>query len=585
MRRFAVVLVLAALVALLLTRAEPLAPSVTLETPVDFVGRATPVRIVARDRGSGLAHVEMRLVPEGGQPVVVASEDYPRRSWLGSGVHEAVLAPTLDAGAAHVREGRAQLEIWASDHSWLAAFRREPRLRRAVAVDVTPPLLEVMPGEHVARVGGSECAVYRVGPDAVRSGVQVGDEFFPGVAGYFADSGLRVAVFALPQHEPDARPAVLAADAAGNARTVNMGVKVTPRRFAEKTMPVTDDFLSRKVPELLAANNLDQSGDLVEGYLRINRELRAATEVRVRQACRDSAPTPLWQDAFLRLPNSAPLSGFADRRSYVHDGKTIDQQTHLGFDLASLRGSPVPAANAGRVVFAGPLGIYGNAVIIDHGLGVFSLYGHLSEIGATAGAQVGRGDTIGKTGDTGLAAGDHLHFSMMIHGVHVDPVEWWDAHWMQDHVEMRLAEYPRAASGGPRARAASRRPPPRSRASASTSRRCAPAGWGSTRSLRCSPAATARRSRPPSASFRARRWRPCWWRSSRTPASAPCARRSAAPSTAWGSAVCPSPRRPPPPLPRAPRRRPRRRASSRSSTAAATASSGSSARSRPAAPS
>src|SRR5213078_3317284 len=244
----------------------------------------------------------------------------------------------------------------ATDHSWLAAFRHGPCLARAVTVDVTPPLLEVMPGEHVAHVGGSECAVYRVGPDAVRSGVQVGDEFFPGVAGYFADSGLRVAVFALPQHEPDARP-------------VNMGVRVTPRRFAEKTMPVSDDFLSRKVPELLAANNLDQSGDLVEGYLRINRELRAATEARVRQVCRNSAPTPLWQDAFLRLPNSAPLSGFADRRSYVHDGKTIDQQTHLGFDLASLRGSPVPAANAGRVVFAGPLGIYGNTVVLDHGLG------------------------------------------------------------------------------------------------------------------------------------------------------------------------------------------------------------------------
>ncbi len=279
---------------------------------------------------------------------------------------------------------------------------------------MTPPLLEVMPGEHVARVGGSECAVYRVGPDAIRSGVQVGDEFFPGVAGYFADAGLRVALFALPQSLPDARPAVMAADVAGNARRVDLGVKVTPRRFAEKTMPVTDDFLSRKVPELLAANDLDQSGDLVEGYL-----------------------------------NSAPLSGFADRRTYVHDGKTIDEQTHLGFDLASLRGSPVPAANAGRVVFAGALGIYGNAVVIDHGLGVFSLYGHLSEVGVRAGAPVGRGDPIGKTGDTGLAAGDHLHFSIMIHGVHVDPVEWWDAHWMRDHVEARLGEYPRAvASGG-----------------------------------------------------------------------------------------------------------------------------------------
>src|SRR5437867_11443585 len=114
--------------------------------------------------------------------------------------------------------------------------------------------------------------------------------------------------------------------------------------------------------------------------------------------CRDSAPAPLWQDAFLRLPNSAPLSGFADRRTYVYDGKPIDQQTHLGFDLASLRGSPVPAGNTGRVVFAGPLGIYGNTVILDHGLGLFSLYGHLSEVGVATGTQVARGDPIGKTG-------------------------------------------------------------------------------------------------------------------------------------------------------------------------------------------
>ena len=164
--------------------------------------------------------------------------------------------------------------------------------------------------------------------------------------------------------------------------------------------------------------------------------------------CRESLPAPRWEGAFLRLPNSAPLSSFADRRTYVHDGDTIDRQTHLGFDLASLRGSPVPAANAGKVVFGGPLGIYGNTVVIDHGLGVFSLYGHLSEVGVKPGDEVGRGDPVGKTGDTGLAAGDHLHFSVMIHGVHVDPVEWWDAHWIHDHVEERLAEFPRATGGG-----------------------------------------------------------------------------------------------------------------------------------------
>src|SRR5207237_8651899 len=115
-----------------------------------------------------------RPVPGGDRPVGLPSQDYPRRSWLGSGVHDATLATTLDAAAAHVREGRAQLEIWATDHSWLAAFRHAPCLARAVTVDVTPPLLEVMPGEHVAHLGGSECAVHRVRPDAVRSRGQRG---------------------------------------------------------------------------------------------------------------------------------------------------------------------------------------------------------------------------------------------------------------------------------------------------------------------------------------------------------------------------------------------------------------------------
>jgi len=451
MRRLLLLLVLAAAGALLVTRAEPFAPRVTLETPVEVVGRATPIRVVASDRGSGLAHVEIRLVPDGGQPVVVAEESWPRGGgWLGfgSGVHEATLAPTLDAAAARIGEGHATLEVWAADHSWLAALRRGPQLAHSVTVDLTPPTLELVSREHVVRLGGAECAVYRVGADAVRSGVQVGDEFFPAVAGYFAEPALRAALFAVPQNLPDARPAAVAIDAAGNQRTIAMGVVVHDRRFAEKALPLTDDFLARKVPELLQANGLDPSGDLVAGYLRINRDLRLATERRVRELCRDSAPAPLWEGAFLRLPNSAPLSSFADRRTYLYGGKAIDRQTHLGFDLASLRGSTIPAGNTGRVVFAGPLGIYGNTVVIDHGLGLFSLYGHLSEIGVAPGARVARGDAIGKTGDSGLAAGDHLHFSIMIHGVHVDPVEWWDAHWIHDHVEARLAEFPRAAGPG-----------------------------------------------------------------------------------------------------------------------------------------
>ena len=448
MGRLVVLALAGAALAFLALQAEPLAPTVALESPLDIVGRGTPVRIVVRDRGTGLAVIEARLVPAGGTPAVVAREVFPRRSWLGSGVHEAVLAPTLDATAAHLPEGRAALEVWATDHSWLAGLRHTPRLAQAVTVDLTPPTLEIAPGEHVARLGGSECVVYTVGADAVRSGVEVGTRFFPGVAGLFVDPALRAALFALPPDTPDAQPTVVATDAAGNVRRLTVGVTVTPRRFADKVMPLGDDFLARKVPELLRANGLDPGGDLLTGYLRINRDLRLATEARLRAVCEESLPAPRWQGAFVRLPNSAPLSGFADRRRYVYGGKTVDQQTHLGFDLASLRGSAVPAGNPGKVVYAGPLGIYGTTVVLDHGLGLFSLYGHLSAIAVGVGSEVARGTTVGNTGDTGLAAGDHLHFSVMIHGVHVDPVEWWDTHWIHDHVDARLQAFPRVGGSG-----------------------------------------------------------------------------------------------------------------------------------------
>ena len=441
-----VVAALAVGIAIVVLRAEPFVPTVTLEAPLDTIGRATALRVAAHDRGSGLARIEVRLVPGGGgNPAVVASAVYPALhwGWSRSGVNDAVLTATVDAAAAGLPEGPATLQIFAADHSWLAGLRHAPRLTRPVTIDLTPPTLELVPGPHVARIGGSECLVYRVGADAAESGVEVGGQLFPGAAGIFKDTGLRAALFALPQDINQTHTVAVVVDAAGNRRRVDVDVTVRPRSFAEKTLPLTEEFLRRKVPELLEANGLPAGDDLVAGYLRINREVRAASEVRIREICRESAPVPLWEGAFLRMPNSAPLSGFADRRTYLYDGKAIDHQTHLGFDLASLRGSVVPAGNTGRVVFGGPLGIYGNTVILDHGLGLFSLYGHLSEIAVASGARVARGDPLGKTGDTGLAGGDHLHFSIMIHGVHVDPVEWWDPHWIHDHVETRLAAFPR----------------------------------------------------------------------------------------------------------------------------------------------
>src|SRR5690606_3520034 len=98
------------------------------------------------------------------------------------------------------------------------------------------------------------------------------------------------------------------------------------------------------------------------------------------------------------LGNSQVESAFADHRTYFHNGREIDQQVHLGFDLAVTAAVPIVAANAGTVVYADYLGIYGNCVILDHGLGVQSLYAHLSSIDVAVGQEVSTGDQLGRSG-------------------------------------------------------------------------------------------------------------------------------------------------------------------------------------------
>jgi murein DD-endopeptidase MepM/ murein hydrolase activator NlpD len=437
-------LLLAALVAAaLLTVAEPWRPTATIDLAAPVVGAGTPVSVTVRDRGRGLASLDVRLVAADGTETLLAHEDVPAVSWWGSGVHERTLPVRVDTVG--VRDGDATLEVWATDHSWLPRLRRRPAATAAITVDLTPPALAPTSDLLAPTIGGSAFVLYRTDADAARSGVRVGDLVFTGVGGYFADPQLHVAGFTIPPATPDARPELFAEDRAGNRRTLRLAVTPRPREFRHRTLDVSDAFLERKVPTLLQENGMPATQDLLAGYLAINRKLRATTEARLRAMCAETLPRRLWDQPFLRLPNSAPLSLFGDVRSYRYDGKIVDTQTHLGFDLASVRNAPVPAAAAGRVVHAGPLGIYGGTVVLDHGLGLFTLYGHLSSIAVAPGAMVERGEEIGRTGETGLAGGDHLHFSTMLSGVHVDPREWWDGHWMRDHVLERLAAHPTAA--------------------------------------------------------------------------------------------------------------------------------------------
>ncbi len=447
MKRF-VLVVGAALVALLVAtvwwfKLEPGPPSIEFENVKDAVGRRGVWDVVIRTKGRpGLRSIAVRL-RAGGQSYPLFAEELPA-----DGPRETERRVHVDSDLAGlgVPQGPAQLEVAADTRAW-HLFGGSPvaLATRDVTVDTVPPRLDLLSTQHNMRLGGTSLVLFRLGSDAVDAGVAVSDYYFPAVRGYFADPDVALALFAVPQNlSAAARPLARAVDAAGNTQEVELPVLIKNRKFPERQLEVDDGFMQRKVPEILTAVRQPVPADLKEGYLTVNRNVRRDSEERLRAITARSADHPLWTGVFHRQSNAAPMSAFADRRSYLYNGEVIDRQTHLGYDLASLKNAPVEATQDGVVVFADYLGIYGNAVVLDHGLGVFSLYGHLSAIDVQPGQLVHAGDSLGQTGATGLAAGDHLHFSIMLRGVHVDPVEWWDPLWLHDHVTARLISLPPA---------------------------------------------------------------------------------------------------------------------------------------------
>jgi len=154
----------------------------------------------------------------------------------------------------------------------------------------------------------------------------------------------------------------------------------------------------------------------------------------------------LWSGAFLRLPGSATRAKFADHRIYRYKGREIDRQVHMGIDLASVSRADVPASNRGRVIVTKNIGIFGNTVVLDHGFGLTSIYSHLSRILVAPGDLVEKGEIIGKTGATGLAGGDHLHFGMAVHKTFVNPLEWWDSSWIKNNITSKIKKIGREAN-------------------------------------------------------------------------------------------------------------------------------------------
>ena len=343
-----------------------------------------------------------------------------------------------------LRDGAFELEVLCRDASFAGFGQGNPTTQQYNFVfDTQPPKVSILSPKNYLRRGGAGCLIYSISKNVMKNGVAVGDRFFPG---YKILGDEYVCFFAFPYdvEYSDYSPTLVVEDYAGNQIIRRFSYMRIDRKFKEDTLNLPQSFLEEKSAEFHSV--FPEQMSALDRYLKVNRELRDQNARTLVELGRKTADSALWQGAFMRMPESAPKAGFGDRRAYKYEGAVVDHQIHLGADLASLENSNIPAANSGRVIFAGDLGIYGQTVVIDHGLGVQSLYSHMSHIEVSPGQDVARGQVLGQTGMTGLAGGDHLHFGILIAGLPVSPIEWWDAHWIQDNIQdrMPMAAWPRS---------------------------------------------------------------------------------------------------------------------------------------------
>ncbi len=422
------------------------APVVEIVPARPGVGRAgTTVVVRAKEGARGITGVRVEVVQDG-TPVSLAERSFPPSStwiWKKGEVDTevpVVLGPDTIPGLA---AGQISLRVHAlGTGAWLRR-PRETTSELSLPVRFTPPQLAVASPQNYAAQGGSGIVVYRVEASVLENGgldgVEAGGSFFPGLPSPGGGEE-RFALYGVPYDLTSADGVRLVAeDPLGNRTTVSFVERYFPRPIKTDTIQLTLDFMEKVVSEIRSQTpELEDRGDLLANYLAINRVLRARNAESLRDLGGRSREDFLWSGRFDPLPGSEPTSSFADRRTYLFEGREVDQQDHLGFDLASVRGAPVPAANRGVVVLARYFGIYGNSVVLDHGAGLMSLYSHLSSIEVAPDQEVDKGEVIGRTGQTGLAGGDHLHFTLLIQGLPVNPIEWWDAKWVQDRVMAKL---------------------------------------------------------------------------------------------------------------------------------------------------
>ncbi len=259
----------------------------------------------------------------------------------------------------------------------------------------------------------------------------------------FYKEGYYVTLIAWPVTEDTFRATIIAKDSAGNVAKSSVPVIPYNKRYRTSHIKLSDHFLNGKVSELAYAYGVDDNADIIERFKFVNEEMRHNNEEVIHEITSkvsDKMINNLPIKKMYPLKNGQVVAQFGDHRIYSYKGEEVSEAYHLGLDLASNAMSPIKTQNPAVVAFAEENGIYGNMPVLYHGLGLYTIYGHCSTLMVKEGDTIRSKETIAKTGRSGYAMGDHLHFGVLVQGIEVRPQEWMDQDWIRKSITDPMRE-------------------------------------------------------------------------------------------------------------------------------------------------
>lgn len=427
-------------------------PFVTAPLSIGLGIETKDIQINIKDNGAGLDEVIVKLDVDG-KIHEITKKRYPVKTPVDT------FTISLNSKELGLKEGKAILHISAFDRSF---YVNGSEKEIPVVIKFNKPKGELLTPQHNVALGGVELVFYKVkNVENGYTGVQVGNNFFKGFQAALLDDRFAkypevyFTFFAVPYNFNKITDKIFLSikDSVGNSISIPIPYLLIPRKFTTVEMKLSDTFLQKVADELIQpylevsgvklpfdSNDISKlsSEEKRSLFKSINEDYRAILAKKLTDIFNKSESSRLWDWTWNRPMKAAPTSNFCETRNYTYDGQQASQSLHAGVDLADTSNAQVHAANRGKVLFADFLGIYGNAVIIDHGFGFSTLYGHLSSISVNVGDEVAQDAVIGRSGTTGLAGGDHLHFEIRLGGISIHPIEWWDTSWVKEHIQRKI---------------------------------------------------------------------------------------------------------------------------------------------------